>query len=47
MILPNNANKLSYEELVAELIESGYEKEAAEYIAGKVKGRIKDDNVIM
>ena len=47
MILPQNSDKLSYEELVEELVSTGYTQEAAEYIAGKVKGKIKDDNILM
>lgn len=47
MILPSNVKDLSYEELVAALIEKeGYTKDAAEYVAGKVKGKIKDKNIV-
>lgn len=47
MILPSNVKDLSYEELVKALVEDeGYTEDAAKYIAGKVKGRIKDDNIV-
>lgn len=47
MILPQGVKDMSYEELVTALVEQEqYSQSAAEYIAGKVKGKIKDGRTV-
>lgn len=47
MILPDNYATQTLEELTHSLEEQGYSTETAEYLAGKVKGTIKDDNKLI
>ena len=48
MILPQNSDEMSEEELVKALIEQiGYEPAAAEWVAGVIKGTVDVEGVVM
>lgn len=49
MILPANADVKNdtVEQLIVAFRKAGYSAGAARYLAGKLKGKIKDDNVII
>lgn len=48
MVLPEGADKMDEKQL-AEALEkkSGYSKEAAAYLAAKIKGSVVDENTIL
>lgn len=47
MLLPANSEKMSDSELVDALVGLGYSEDAAEYLVGKIRGTIEDENQIV